>query len=261
MAYQYGDAEKLRVRYETHRRYSVVPDNFRTWVIEHAAVEAGMQLLDVGCGPGMYHATLISFGAEVTACDASAGMVKDAATSARSNGYRARLTQATAEALPFADASFDRVMANHMLYHVPDIPAALGEIRRVLRPNGRVVLATNGAAPGRLFETHERAARACRFTPTRIASARFTLDDLPLVQSIFPDARVIVKENSFKFPTTDAVLRYYASYQVDEIEERAADGSHREPLLRSMRELIDEVITREGAFVTPKDAGVFVAGV
>lgn len=48
--------------------------------------------------------------------------------------------------IPFADGSFDAVIANFMLYHVPDRPRALSEIRRVLRPAGRLYAATNGAA-------------------------------------------------------------------------------------------------------------------
>ena len=46
--------------------------------------------------------------------------------------------------LPFEDESFDGVVANHMLYHVPDRPQALAEIRRVLRSAGRVFATTNG---------------------------------------------------------------------------------------------------------------------
>ena len=51
---------------------------------------------------------------------------------------------ADAQALPFDDASFNAVIANHMLYHVPDRAKAYGEIRRVLRPGGRLYAATNG---------------------------------------------------------------------------------------------------------------------
>lgn len=261
LAYQYGDADKLRVRYETHRRYSVIPDNFRGWVIEQCRVRAGMDVLDVGCGPGTYHTPVIALGARVTGCDASRGMVAEAFGNSRMNRYRVGLTQASAEALPFADASFDRVMANHVLYHVPDIPRALEEMRRVARPGARVVLSTNEGGRGRMFGIHEQAARDCGFHATTIASERFSLDDLRLVRSVFPDATVLRIENALAFPETEPALRYYASYQVDEIEERAPDGVHREPLLRRMRELIDEVVAREGEFRMPKVAGCFVADV
>lgn len=51
---------------------------------------------------------------------------------------------ADAQALPFADATFDAVIANHMLYHIPDLPRALAEIRRVLKPAGRFYASTIG---------------------------------------------------------------------------------------------------------------------
>jgi SAM-dependent methyltransferase len=258
LAYQYGDAERLRIRYETHRLYSASPDNFRTWVIEHLDVQPAMRVLDVGCGPGTYLSGLLSLGARVVACDFSSGMLQEALTAARRNRYSVDLARASAEALPFADASFARLMANHMLYHVPDIPRGLREMRRVVRPGGRIVLATNSGAKSRHFELHEQAARDCGYTPVEMASARFTLDNLALVQSVFPDARLFVKENAFVFPSAEPALRYYASYPVDEIAERAADGSHREPLLRRMRELVDDVIAREGEFRSQKDAGCFV---
>jgi hypothetical protein len=78
------------------------------------------------------------------------------------------------------------------------------------------------------------------------------------VRSVFADAEVRLIENALSFPTAEPALRYYASYQVDEIEERADNGAHREPLLRRMRELIDEVIAREGELRVAKVAGCFV---
>jgi ubiquinone/menaquinone biosynthesis C-methylase UbiE len=220
-----------------------------------------MRVLDAGCGPGTYHSALVGLGADVVGFDPSKGMVGEARDNARANRFHAGILQASVEHVPFKDASFERVMCNHVLYHVPDIRLALYELRRVLKPGGRAVITTNGAPAGRLFELHEEAARECGFTPTAMASTRFTLDDLPLVRSVFPGATMVMLENAFVFPDTEPVLRYYASYQVDEIEERAADGSHREPLLRCMRRLIDEVIAREGEFRSPKNAGCFVADV
>lgn len=76
-------------------------------------------------------------------------------------GHRFTFAQADAQALPFRDASFDAVIANHMLYHVPDIPRALGEVRRVLKPSGFCYAATMGVANMR--EVDELAACFFRF--------------------------------------------------------------------------------------------------
>lgn len=59
-------------------------------------------------------------------------------------GDRAEFVVADAQELPFADRSFEVVLANHMLYHVPDRPRALREIARVLAPGGVLHAATNG---------------------------------------------------------------------------------------------------------------------
>ena len=97
-------------------------------------------ILEVGCGTGAFaeRLTLENTGATVIATDASPRLVE--LTAAR--GVDARL--ADVSHLPYADASFDLVVAMWMLYHVPDLDRALAEIRRVLRPGGRLVAVTNG---------------------------------------------------------------------------------------------------------------------
>jgi SAM-dependent methyltransferase len=96
-------------------------------------------VLEVGCGWGELAARLGSeLGVRVVAVDSSPRMVE----LARERGVDARV--ADVQALPFDDGSFDCVVANWMLYHVPDLDLGLGEIARVLRPGGRLVAATNG---------------------------------------------------------------------------------------------------------------------
>jgi SAM-dependent methyltransferase len=94
--------------------------------------------LEVGCGPGeLAERVARDLGSEVIALDISPRMVE----LARGRGVDAR--EGDVEELPFADASFDCVCAAWMLYHVPDVPRALREIARVLRPGGRLVAVTN----------------------------------------------------------------------------------------------------------------------
>ncbi len=262
LRYQYGTAEKLKIRIASHERYSEQALDFHAWVLQWLDLAPGLTVLDVGCGSGVYHRALGRHRTRVIACDRSPGMAQEVLAQAEQHRLPVVACQAEAEGLPFAAGSCDRVMANHMLYHVPHQEQALRELRRVHKPGGRVVMATNAADHGQRFRAlHAEVAGERSYTPAGNSAGRFTLDDLPLVQRVFADAERHVVRNAFVFPTAEAALAYYASGLVDAITEREADGSHREKLLPIMAARIQAIIEREGVFRVPKDAGCFVASV
>jgi SAM-dependent methyltransferase len=261
LRYQYGDSEKLRIRIETHQQYSERPDDWAEWIMSQVDPRPGLTFLDVGCGPGGFHPQLARHGMRIVGVDASPGMVREARQQADHRQLHSQIVQGDAQALPVADHSCDRAMALHMLYHVPDIPRALREIRRALRPGGRVVLSTNASDHARrFFELHCEAARELGHTPARrVSASRFSLDDLPLVRFVFPSAQRLIRPDAFVFPAVEPVLRYYATSFVDAIEEHAPDGKHRPALMAMMAEKVTAIIAREGLFRAPKNAGCFVA--
>ena len=141
---QYRDDSNLRARIELHRRFSTAPQPWHHWVFEHFDFPADAEILEVGCGPGelwLQNLDRIPEGWRLTLADLSEGMVERAREVL---GRRAEYKIADIQDLPFADASFDGVIANHMLYHVPDRPLALAEVARVLRPGGLFYATTNG---------------------------------------------------------------------------------------------------------------------
>lgn len=100
----------------------------------------GLQVLEIGCGRGVGTALLFAhFGAHrVVACDLDPAMVALARRRLASYGSdRLVLAVADAAAIAAPDASFDAVIDFGIIHHIPDWPAALREIRRVLRPGGR----------------------------------------------------------------------------------------------------------------------------
>jgi len=263
---QYGTTERLRIRLATHQQYSERQDDFVGWMLDQLEPRAGDRVLDVGCGTGVYHAALVARGVRVIAAvDASPAMVEATQRQAEEQGWPVVTLRGEAQALPLPDRAYDVGMANHMLFHVPDQRAALRELRRVLKPGGRVLLATNAADhAARLRSLHEQAARAHGWVPSASPGDRFNLDNdehLALVQEAFPFAERRVRHDAFVFPTVDAVLRLYASGPIDAIEDRPADGSHRPPLLAHVGEQVERIITQEGVLRVPKDAGCFVAEV
>ncbi len=262
LATQYGDTEKLRTRIEAHARYSEQTQDFHAWLLPHLDAAPGMTVLDAGCGSGAYHPHIAALGVRIVAADMSPGMVREARAQAIEQRLHVDALAADAQLLPFRGSSFDRVMANHMLYHVPDQPLALREMRRVLRPGGRAVFSTNAADNGRrIDEMHEAATRAAGLTTRPRDPLRFSLDDIDLVRAVFPAAEVFGRKDAFVFPDAAAALRYYATFGPDAIVDPPADRGHAAVLLESVACKIEEVIEREGVFRVPKNAGCFVATV
>lgn len=260
LADQYGTSAKLRIRQEAHERYSERPNDFFAWALAFLELQSGLLVADIGCGPGAYHAQVVATGCTVIGIDASFGMVADVRRQAADLRLSVWPVQASAERLPLADNSVDRLMANHMLYHVPEQEAALAEMRRVLKPRGRVMLATNAADANDVFHhAHAAAAQALGYVPTPRMTSRFHLGHLEVVQRFFPGAEVHVRDDAFRFPTLDAALRYYASGNIDAIENPPADGSHAARLLPLVADTLRAQVGDDGRLRVPKDAGCFVA--
>lgn len=98
------------------------------------------QLLDLGCGGGHVSYRAAPLVERVVACDVTASMLDTVAVAALSQGLtNIAVQQAPAERLPFADASFDIVVARYTTHHWQDRDAGLREARRVLKPGGRAV--------------------------------------------------------------------------------------------------------------------------
>jgi arsenite methyltransferase len=114
----------------------------RSLVQEAIGAAAGERILDVGCGPGFYVAELLErVGPEghVSGVDTSAPML--AIAGRRVEGHEnVELLDAPATALPFEADSFDGAISVQVLEYVDDVPLALAELHRVLRPGGRLVI-------------------------------------------------------------------------------------------------------------------------
>ena len=140
---QYASSERLETRISIHEKYSRNREPFGEWIVSHYALQPGEQVLEAGCGTaGMWKGVTLPEGCHVTLTDLSAGMLDTARTNTAH--LPCEYAQCDVMALPWPDASFDVVIANMMLYHVPDISRALAEIRRVLKPDGRFFAATFG---------------------------------------------------------------------------------------------------------------------
>ena len=125
---------------------------------DRLGLRAGDRLLDLGCGFGRHAFEALRRGARVVACDMAypelqqvldtAGAMKDAAEIAPDLSCTS--VQGDGTKLPFADGTFDRIIASEVMEHVPDDLAALDELTRVLRPGGTIAITVPAWLPEKI---------------------------------------------------------------------------------------------------------------
>ncbi len=143
---QYQDSGNLSSRIQIHQKFSTGQQNWYDFVFELAAIKAEANVLELGCGSGLlwrYGMNRLSETNRIALSDLSPGMIKDAAN-ALLGDTRFHFVCMDSMNVSFPAASFDLIIANHMLYHVPSITQVLGQVSELLKPGGRFMAATNG---------------------------------------------------------------------------------------------------------------------
>ncbi len=136
---QYGDAGRFNARVALHARFRTNPRPWPVWVFDQIEGHDGCSILDVGCGTGMLwqvNAPRIPASWTLVLTDSSEGMLAE--TKRRVDGLACRVEYRAMDAqeVSFPDGAFDIVIANHVLYHVPDRGRAIAEARRVVKDGG-----------------------------------------------------------------------------------------------------------------------------
>jgi ubiquinone/menaquinone biosynthesis C-methylase UbiE len=145
---QYKDAANLSARVTIHDRFSTNPYGWFRWVFDTLVkLPADARILELGSGSGLLWKSCtdrIPVEWRITLSDLSPGMLDAAWRNLVVTGRAFQFKEIDAQSIPFEYETFDAVIANHMLYHVPDRNKALSEIRRVLKPGGRLFATTVG---------------------------------------------------------------------------------------------------------------------
>lgn len=143
---QYQTGANLSTRISIHEKYSTNPQPFGDWIVSNYDIRPGFQILELGCGTGdMWKGrlSLLEGGSHLTLTDFSAGMLEEAKRNLPDSPC-VDYEVVNIQDIPYPDDNFDMVIANMMLYHVPDLDKGLAQVRRVLKPGGRFYCATYG---------------------------------------------------------------------------------------------------------------------
>ena len=139
------------------RQSAVMGHDMTQAIVEAAHVQPGMRVLDIACGtgePAISLAALLAGDGEVVGVDISPEPLKIAEERATQRGLsNAIFQQADAHALPFPDNSFDCITSRLGIMFFADLPRALSEMRRVLKPEGRAILLVWGPFEQPYFHT------------------------------------------------------------------------------------------------------------
>jgi ubiquinone/menaquinone biosynthesis C-methylase UbiE len=211
-------------------------------------------LLELGCGPGSLWSSQperIRPGWLITLSDLSPGMLDEARDRLDSLGLKIDYRAFDAQSIPFEDGTFDALIANHMLYHVPDRPKALAEIRRVLKPGGALIAATNGKGHMRdLDELVFRLIPEARIWKDAIRSAPFTLENgRAQLEPFFEDIQMQLYPDELIVTEPEPLIAYVLS----------GDAKHllQGELLAQFRADVGREIAEKGAIRIGKSSGLY----
>jgi ubiquinone/menaquinone biosynthesis C-methylase UbiE len=249
---QYRDSSNLAARANLHARYSTAAVPWFSWVARQVTWSHTARVLEVGCGPGwLWEQARADLPDElvVTLTDLSSGMLGEALTRVSPYFHAVHGAAVDAGCLPFAEASFDVVLANHMLYHVAQPALAVRELARVSRHSGTLVAATNG--PAHMREIDQVTAEVFGEREQRKYSDRFGAHNgAQLLETQFDRVEWRSYHDDLVCTDPDDVLAYVLSYPPGD----QADDAARERL----RAVISARFAAQGAMRITRESGAFV---
>jgi ubiquinone/menaquinone biosynthesis C-methylase UbiE len=250
---QYKDASNFSARVELNRRFSVNKYGWHRWVFDQLQISEGSSVLELGCGPGWLWSSnrqRIPASWRITLSDFSPGMLQEARQRLGEERFAYQIVDA--QAIPLADESVDALIANHMLYHIPDLSRGLAEIRRVLKPGGCLYATTIGREHMRELDDFIRQTWMGPSWPGLGQRLSFVLENgQELLAPFFASIALFTYEDALEVTEAEPLIAYALS---------GSAGSHlNAQQMMSLRSLIQQELTAYSTIHITKASGIFIA--
>lgn len=248
---QYKNAKNLNDRICLHEKYSTNSQGWFNWLFEKIDFSKVNRLLELGCGNGkLWQENKIDLrNREIFLSDISEGMVDEVRNKL---GSDFNCIVADAEKIPFKDAYFDSIIANHVLFYLNDLNQGLKEISRVLKPNGVLYCSTYGS--NHMKEITD----IVQSFDSRINLSNHSLYDVfglengeSILKQYFTSVQRMDYQDSLEITESKPLIDYIMSCHGNQNEILG-------PRLSEFKEHIEELLQNDGKIVVTKQAGLFV---
>lgn len=253
MKNQYQNASNISARISLHSLYSQNKEGWFPWIFRQCDIHPSMKILEVGCGDGALwteNLTRLPQNISITLSDISEGMLRDARRAVGASDRRFSYRRFDCVKIPFETASFDLIIANHVLFYCENLPSVCREIKRVLKPGGRFICSTYGKK-----HMQEVSSLVQSFDERIVLSAdklyeKFGRENgAEILSCFFSEVNWRSYEDSLFIPEAEPLISYILS----------CHGNQNQYILEHYKEFRSFVSrkTKNGFSVT-KDAGIFI---
>jgi ubiquinone/menaquinone biosynthesis C-methylase UbiE len=256
---QYSDSTNFNARVRLSKQFSTNKYGWNRWIFDQIQFPANAMTLELGCGPAYLwraNSYRVPQDARIILSDFSEGMMKEAKMYLETEHGNYDFEIINAEEIPFDKGSFDMVIANLMLYHVPDRNKALYEISRVLKNDG--VLYTTTIGINSMKELAKLFSDCFSIEGFNIKSAaeEFGLENgMAQLQKYFKEVKLLRYEDALEVMESKPLVDYAFSTQ----RMHSMDKSQKSIMMKIFGEYLDRIIKAEGVIRITKDTGMFIA--
>ncbi len=249
LAKMYVKSDTVSTRIGLHDKYSVNKYGWGNWVFDQYEFLDGMSILELGCGPAgiwLNRDDRLPEHAKIILSDFSPLMVEKAKGLLQDHPCFS-FKQIDIQNIPYDDESFDIVIANHMLYHIPDQEKALSQVYRVLTAGGRFYTTTLGKnSLKELQDIYRKLEDKVSFSYSENIS--FTLENgVGLLGKYFSDIQQRQYVDSLQVTDINDLIAYIKSY--NEIPD-SINGE--------LYALVQNGFSKDGVFYIQKEQGMFI---
>jgi ubiquinone/menaquinone biosynthesis C-methylase UbiE len=253
---QYADSKNFMARVELNRKFGTNPHKWTLWIFDQIQFKKGARILELGCGNAILwksYLNKIPEDAYILLSDFSEGMLNDARKVLGDAADRFEYEVINAEQIPYPDDSFDAVIANLMLYHVPNRKKALSEISRVLKTDG--VFYATAFGLDYMEELSDLVSNFdneiyCSLEP--FARAFGLENGEELLSEYFEDVKLIKYNDSLEVTEAEPLVNYVLSFSN---VKKDIKGDK----INDFTEYIRKILKSEGEIKITKESGMFIA--